>query len=129
MDPHLANILIVDDDAAVLRVLTLILEGDGHQIHAADSKEAALALLEDDLPYDLFVLDFWIGKDTGLELMELLHQLQPGTPVVFLSGGNDTVALEATTALAEMKGAAEFLYKPVHSATLRKTVERNLQKT
>ncbi|NYS24390.1 response regulator [Rhodobacteraceae bacterium 2376] len=125
----MANILIVDDDAAVLRVLTLILEGDGHQVHAADSKEAALALLDDDLPYDLFVLDFWIGKDNGLELMELLQQLQPATPVLFLSGGNETVTLEATTALAEMQGAAEFLYKPIRSETLRKAVKRNLQKT
>lgn len=124
----MASILIVDDDPAVLRVLTRILEADGHRVQAAGSKTAALEQLADDPPFDLFVLDFWIGPDNGLELMGLLQQLQPGTPVLFLSGGNDSITLEATTALAEMQGAAEFLYKPVQADTLRAAVMRNLRK-
>jgi len=125
-DDTLAHILLVDDETSVLNVISRILAVGGHSVTVASTRTEAIARLQDGPRVDLFILDFWIGTDNGLHLMEALLQLQPATPVLFLSGGNGTVPLEATTALAEMQGAAEFLYKPIEAPALLAAVKRHI---
>jgi len=117
---------LVDDDSSIRRVLLRILETGGYQVTAAATFQQAIECLGDGPPFDLFILDFWIGSDNGLELMAALRKRQPTTPVLFLSGGNESVPLEATTALAEMQGASEFLYKPVQASELLQAVRKNI---
>ncbi len=120
------KILIVDDDSAIRRVLAQILEANGYFVATAASRQDARALLEQDKDFALFILDFWIGSDTGLDVMNDLQRLRPLTPVLFLSGGSEDVALETSTALGEMRGACAFLYKPVPSAILLDAVKRHI---
>lgn len=122
----MANILLVDDDAAVLRTLSRILTTDGHQVQTAKSCSEARQRASAAVAYDVFILDFWLGNDNGLALMGDLLEQHPHTPTLFLSGGNQALPLETSTALAEMQGAAEFLYKPVAAADLLAAVKRQL---
>lgn len=121
----MAKILLVDDDSSIRRVLSRILAAGGHHVTVAATRDDALACLQDGESVDLFILDFWIGSDNGLEVMNVLNGIRPGTPVLFLSGGNESVPLEASTALAEMQGAAEFLYKPIEASDLLRAVRRH----
>lgn len=122
----MANILLVDDDVALLRTLSRILATDDHQVVTAESCSEARDRASGGDVFDLFILDFWLGDDNGLALMSDLLDHHPETPVLFLSGGNQTVPLETSTALAEMQGAAEFLYKPLAAADLLAAVKRQL---
>lgn len=122
----MARILIVEDDSALCRVLSQILLKSGHEVAPAASHDEALAELSNGQPVDLCILDFWLGTDNGLKVMENIRQTQPDIPVIFLSGGNETVPLEATTALAEMQGASEFLYKPIAAHALLQAVSRHI---
>ncbi len=118
------KILLVDDDASIRRVLSHLLQANGYSVVTAATREDAVAILKAQQGFSLFILDFWVGDDTGLEVMADLQQVHPAVPVLFLSGGNEEVALETSTALAEMRGASEFLYKPVQAAYFLDVVKR-----
>ena len=123
----MARILLVDDDSAIRRVLSRLLITAGHDVALAASQAEALEELSNGQAADLCILDFWLGKDNGLQLMETIRLAHPDVPILFLSGGNETVPLEATTALAEMQGASEFLYKPISADALLQAVGRHVK--
>ncbi len=123
----MARILLVDDDSAIRRILSLLLNQAGHDVALAASEAEALEELGNGEAADICILDFWLGKDNSLKLMDNIRQIQPNIPILFLSGGNETVPLEATTALAEMQGASEFLYKPISAEALLQAVNRNVK--
>ncbi len=106
--------------------MSRVLEGAGYQTETVNSMSEAMAHVEA-VKYDLFILDFWLKQENGLDVMRQLQRSQPETPVLFLSGGNESVALETTTALAEMQGAAEFLYKPVPNSALLDAIKRHIE--
>lgn len=114
----MARILVVDDDQSILRLLRRVLEAEGHEVTAADTSAGAIALVGAGAGFDLLVLDFWIGSGTGLDVMAALGGGTATMPVLFLSGGDPSLSLEATAALAEMRGASEFLCKPVEARQL-----------
>lgn len=120
----LANILVVDDDPAILRIVSRVLGIDGHHVLTAESRKEALLQVQADISFDVFILDFWLGDENGLDVMRDLVASCPKTPILFLSGGNQDVPLETTTALAEMHGACEFLYKPIGTTDLLEAVRR-----
>ncbi len=107
--------------------MSRLLATAGHEVSTAQSRSEAVEKLTAGPAFDLFILDFWIGGDTGVDVMRDLRKSQPDAPMLFLSGGNEMVALETSTALAEMQGAAEFLYKPVEKNILLDAVARHTQ--
>lgn len=111
------TILIVDDDRAVCSSLQLLLKRSGYAAHSIYHARE----LEDALPRhrpDLVLLDMNFTIDTsgkqGLTALSLLQRLQPGIPVILMTGWA-TVQL----AVEGMKrGARDFLAKPWDNASL-----------
>ena len=66
------RILVVDDDAALLEILTTALSGDGHEVVGASDGTEALALLERQ-PYDLVLSDLRMPHVDGPSLYETLR--------------------------------------------------------
>jgi two-component system response regulator AtoC len=101
------SILVVDDDAAVGRVLSALLAQDGHRATLANSAETALATLEK-ATFDLVISDVRMPGMDGLQLLKVLRARQPELPVVLLTAhGTVPLAVEAMR-----EGAADFLQKP-----------------
>ncbi len=86
------RVLIVDDDPATVRVLRDLLGGFRHDhdyiIETADDGDDALAALERDR-FDLVLLDLYMPRMSGLELVAELHRRGLRTPVLLLTGNND----------------------------------------
>ena len=102
-----ATILIVDDDAAVGRVLAALLAQDGHQATLVLHAEAALVELER-RSFDLVISDVRMPGMDGMQLLALIRKSMPEVPVVLLTAhGTVALAVEAMRA-----GAADFLLKP-----------------
>lgn len=100
-------VLVVDDDPAILQVLTARLEAAGFRVLAAASAEEALDLALE-RPPDLVVSDLRLPGMSGQELFLALHRRRPGLPVVLLTA-HGTIA----DAVAMVKqGAADYLTKP-----------------
>ncbi|HYF20504.1 MAG TPA: sigma-54 dependent transcriptional regulator, partial [Ramlibacter sp.] len=117
----MARILIVDDDPALLRLLALRLRGEGHNVVDADSGEAALAVLDHELP-QLLITDLRMGGMDGLQLFEAVHRRHPLLPVLILTA-HGTIA-DAVQALR--RGVFGYLAKPFEARELMAEVERAL---
>jgi len=82
-----STILVVEDDAAVRRVLTLLLELDGHRVLAAHDVPSALALAQSHRGViDLLVTDIVLPGGGASALLEGLDALGRSLPVLYLSG-------------------------------------------
>jgi CheY-like chemotaxis protein len=122
--PH---ILVVDDDPALLALTQKILSDAGHSVDTAANGAEALAILESKPAYDLVVTDLYMPIMAGLELLTLIRQTFPGTPIISMSGGDDFGRLD-DLARAGILGAEETLYKPFDRGDLLAAVERCLHK-
>ncbi len=117
----MARILIVDDDAALLRLLQLRLRAEGHEVVEADSGEAALARLDRELP-QLLITDLRMGGMDGLQLFEAAHRRHPLLPVLMLTA-HGTIP-DAVRAL--QRGVFGYLAKPFEARELMAEVDRAL---
>src|SRR3954469_8047221 len=117
----MARILIVDDDAALLRLLSLRLRSEGHDVIEASSGEAALGKLDHELP-QLLVTDLRMGGMDGLQLFEAVHRRHPLLPVLMLTA-HGTIP-DAVKAL--QRGVFGYLPKPFEARDLMAEVGRAL---
>ncbi|WP_067868640.1 sigma 54-interacting transcriptional regulator [Neptuniibacter marinus] len=117
MKPH---ILLVDDDASLLKLLSMRLEASGYQISCAESAEAALEVLDDKI--DLLVTDLRMEGMDGMALFKQVQRLYPQLPVVIITAhGSIPEAVTAT-----QQGVFGFLTKPIDRDQLMQNIEAAL---
>lgn len=117
----MAAILIVDDDDAVRDTL-YDLFSDDHLCHAASSAEQALSFVREQ-PYDVVLTDISMPGLSGVELLGILRQTQPDTPVIIISGIGDQTHAEGLVRL----GAFDFILKPFTLEKVEESVERAVE--
>ncbi|HEY1128223.1 MAG TPA: sigma 54-interacting transcriptional regulator [Roseateles sp.] len=116
-----ATILLVDDDADLLRLMTMRLSAAGHTVQAVSSAEAALAHLAVRLP-SLVITDVRLPGMDGLALFDEVRARHPSLPVILLTAhGSIPDAVEATT-----RGAHAYLTKPFDGQELMAKIHRAL---
>src|SRR5581483_6505053 len=84
------NILLVDDEPAMLRYIRTLLEVDNYKVATAATGEEALEQMKKGLSPDLVLLDVLMPGIDGLETLDQLRQMKPGLKVIMLSCVNDT---------------------------------------
>jgi two-component system response regulator GlrR len=106
-------ILLVDDDASLRTLIALRLEANGFDVAAADSGEAALAMLAHARP-DAVLTDVQMPGMDGLALFRAIHARDPALPVIVLTAhGTIPDAVAAT-----QQGLFGYLTKPYDAPTL-----------
>jgi two-component system response regulator AtoC len=122
MLPEKKQILVVDDEANLRRVLTAQLSRDGYEVHSAPDGEAGLAMLRDH-HIDLIITDLRMPKMDGLELLRQALRTDPELPVVILTAhGTVDNAVEALKT-----GAFDYITKPFDQAEVRTIVKKALR--
>ena len=120
------DILVVDDEADIRELIAGILEDEGYAVRTAADSNAALRAIKARKP-SLCVLDIWMqgGGLDGLELLSVIHELDPDIPCIMISGhGNIETAVSAIK-----KGAFDFIEKPFKTERLIMVVQRALELT
>ena len=113
----MADILIVDDEPNIRRLLGSLLEAEGHAARTAASGEDGLLAVADREP-DVVLLDLALPGANGLEILATLHTTHPALPVVMMSGrATLTDAVRATKI-----GAFHFIEKPLSAEAVLLTV-------
>jgi signal transduction histidine kinase/CheY-like chemotaxis protein len=124
LPPASALVLIVDDAAAVRRVLRRILESAGFGVIDAADAEAALELLRDG-PVDVVLTDLQMPGRSGVELARLVVHDFPRSKVIAMSGFEDVHARGLTREL----GIEAALTKPMQPEALLGAVRAALEQT
>jgi YesN/AraC family two-component response regulator len=120
----MADILIIDDDRQMRRLLTRILTGAGHTVRQAANGRAGVELFAQQSP-DMVITDIVMPDMEGIETILSLRRENPTMPIIAISGGSDPVYLRAAASL----GATEVLRKPFSAHALLEALERMLGKT
>ncbi len=122
MLPEKKQILVVDDEANLRRVLTAQLSRDGYEVHSAPDGEAGLALLREH-HIDLVITDLRMPKMDGMELLRQALRIDAELPVVILTAhGTVDNAVEALKT-----GAFDYITKPFDQAEVRTIVKKALR--
>ena len=121
---HTAQILLVDDDVALLQALpqALLLRLDGVEVQTCDSTREALKRIEQS-DYDAIVSDIKMPGMDGLALLAKTQELRPETPILLITGhGEHELAIQALRG-----GAYDFIQKPIDRdyvvAALRRAIQ------
>jgi two-component system response regulator GlrR len=114
---HSSDILLVDDDPDLLRLISLRLTSAGYRVRTADSGETALATLAVLRPA-VVVTDLRMPGIDGMQLFQAIHREHPALPVIILTAhGTIPDAVSAT-----QRGVFGFLTKPFDSQDLLQKV-------
>lgn len=111
-----ARILIIDDDAAISRTLSLILTRAGHRVATATSGRKGLELLSQDA-FDLVLTDIIMPEFDGIEAIRRIRSDHPDLRIIAMSGGGQIDKADFLH-MAEVLGADQVLEKPVRSERL-----------
>lgn len=118
------TILIVDDDADILKLLHMRLSASGYQVTSASSAQQALAFFNTK-PTALVISDLRMPDMDGFALFDAIHALSPATPFILLTAqGSIPDAVHATR-----QGVFSFLTKPFDSKDLLQQVANALKVT
>ncbi|MEY2341835.1 sigma 54-interacting transcriptional regulator [Acidithiobacillus sp. IBUN Pt1247-S3] len=119
-----AKVLLVDDDADLLRLLSLRMKSAGYQVSTAANGREALSLLAVEHPA-LVITDLKMDEMDGMALLDAIRRDYPTLPVIILTAhGSIPDAL-----LAANQGVFAFLTKPFDGKELMAEVERAFQLT
>ncbi|HOO81384.1 MAG TPA: response regulator [Alphaproteobacteria bacterium] len=116
------DILIVDDNAFILEIISKMLAGQGYKIHPKSNVDEAISYLEGGSECDLVITDIVMPEKDGTKLASYVKSKTPSMPVLAMTGGLEN-ALEDYVVLAEMF-ADEVMTKPFHKNQLIETIER-----
>jgi len=117
------TLLVVDDEAAIRRVLCQKLSREGYQCEEADSAEQALNMLETS-PIALVILDIKMPGKSGIELLPEIKSGYPYTAVIMATAVTDiNVAIQCLK-----QGADDYLCKPFNLEEVSLDVQRALER-
>jgi CheY-like chemotaxis protein len=118
------TILILDDDADILELCSIILQGKGYTTITATDCRNVIGKVMTAKP-DVILIDNWIPDIGGIEATQLI-KANPDTsqiPVVFFSASNNVEAF------AEQAGADFALQKPFDIAELERLVDLAIKRS
>ncbi len=117
-----SDILVVDDDPKIGKLLEKILIDEGYQVRTANNPIEALSLVKEAAP-DLMITDLVMPGMNGIELIrKTRRQLRNLRAIVLTGYGTIETAVHAIKS-----GASDFIEKPFRVPALKKTVKRILQ--
>ncbi len=121
----MAKILVIEDEAAIRRVLVKILseENDKYEVSEAEDGLSGIEKIKAD-DFDLILCDIKMPKMDGVEVLEAVKKIKPEIPIVMISGHGDL-----DTAVNTMRlGAFDYISKPPDLNRLLNTVRNALDR-
>lgn len=121
----MSKILIIEDEAAIRRVLSKILaeENDSYKIEEAEDGQQGIEKIKEN-DFDLVLCDIKMPKMDGVEVLEEVKKIKPEIPFVMISGHGDLETAVQTMRL----GAFDYISKPPDLNRLLNTVRNALDR-
>ncbi len=118
------TVLIIDDDETMRLALKRLLEGENYRVISAEDA-SQLAIVLDDQPMDLIILDVGLPWINGFELAQMMkeHDDLKKIPIVFISAART----DADVKRGFEVGAADYIKKPFDVSQVKKTIKTILE--
>jgi DNA-binding response OmpR family regulator len=107
MPPLKFRILCTEDDADTRDLIVIVLKGHNCEVVTSASSLESLHLAQTQ-DFDLYLLDNWLPRSSGIELCQALRKFDSKTPILFYSGA----AYDKDKRQAQECGAQGYLTKP-----------------
>jgi len=118
------RILVVDDDADILKVLKANLEIHGYEVNCAENWTTARAILSERIP-DLIILDLMLPDGDGIEICRMFRKEHAQVPIIMLTAkdkiSDKVIGLES--------GADDYVVKPFETLELLARIRACLRRT
>ena len=113
------KILIVDDEADIVRLLQTRLEANGYEVSTAGDGRSGLERMEGDRP-DLILLDVMMPRMDGFSFVKELRKQehQQAVPIIVLT------AKEMMSDIFKMEGVSDYIVKPFETEQLLATIQK-----
>src|ERR1700686_2027901 len=116
---NITNVLVVDDDSAMCRILHRMLSDEQFKVQTSQSVADALGAIEQK-PFDAYVMDYKLPDGSGLDVAERVRSKWGATPIILISGYDPS----AVALRAEKLGISAFLEKPFSRETICNAVKK-----
>jgi signal transduction histidine kinase len=117
------QVLLVDDEPGILKVLGISLADRGYRVLTAQNGEEALRVFHEADP-EVILTDIKMPGMDGIELLKRIKEESPNTEVIMITGHG-----EMELAIQSLKyDASDFITKPIHDETLDIALRRALEK-
>lgn len=117
----MAKVLLVDDEERIIDILSIMLEGAGHQTFSALNGREGFDVLKNE-PIDVVISDICMDEMDGLGLLKNIRAHNLGCPVIFITAyGTVESAVNALRL-----GAVDYLVKPFNERDVTLAIERAL---
>ncbi len=117
----MSTILVIDDNAAVRKAVTMMLEMSGHRVVGAKDGTEAMRAFDAESP-DLVIVDIIMPDKDGIELIREMRRLRPDARIIAMTGGGRFPNLDFLK-MARAFGAADAVAKPIDPDDLAARVE------
>ena len=119
----MSRILVVDDETSMRQLLEITLRKEGHRVTMAESGQKAVEAFSK-AAYDLVISDIKMPDRSGVEVLRVVKQSAPETPVIMI-----TAYSSAETAVEALRlGAYDYIAKPFEIDELKVTIKNALEK-
>ena len=118
-----SRLLVVDDEAIILTLLSEVLTEEGYQVTTAGNGQEAIDLLERQI-FDLVITDIVMPVVNGVEVLLAAKRIDIHYPVVVITG---YYSVDSVVRLVNL-GAADYIAKPFNVDLIRLTVAKVLQR-
>jgi DNA-binding NtrC family response regulator len=117
------QILVVDDEPNMLRLLkTILMDKTGYEVATTNNPLEVSKMLQEK-PYDVVVTDLKMPLVDGMDLIDIIKKVDPQLPIIIITAyGTLETAEEAVH-----KGAYDFITKPFRKETILITIKRALE--
>ena len=115
----MSKILLIDDEQANVRVLSISLRAEGYEVVTALSGEEGIDVFQKESP-DIVITDIKMPGMDGIEVLEKIKEIEPDAQVIIITGHGDI-----DNAVEALKyGASDFINKPIRDEVLSVALER-----
>ena len=121
MKANCKSVLVVDDDRAILRTFSRILQRAGFATETAENGKEALKKIQS-RTFDAALIDVVLGDSNGLDLLPKIEESSPKTVKIMITGAD---SIEKRNEACK-NGADAYLTKPVNPETLLNVFQEKL---
>ena len=122
MKANCKSVLVVDDDKAILRTFSRILQRAGFSTETAENGKEALKKIQS-RTFDVALIDVVLGDSNGLDLLPKIEESSPKTVKIMITGTDSTEKRNE----ACKNGADAYLTKPINPETLLNVFQEKLK--